>query len=177
MGPDHRLGSSLGPREVPNLRQKGTFGRFDMLAPIMLIDSSGGEATEPVLHVHLRGTDLLNNPMLNKGRAFTLEERQLLGLEGLLPSRVLTIEEQMELELEHLARKDDDLERYIGLASLQDRNETLFHRLLLDHPDELLPIVYTPVVGRACQEYSRIMRRPRGIWITPDGSPPMDHPR
>jgi malate dehydrogenase (oxaloacetate-decarboxylating) len=116
----------------------------------------------------LRGAGLLNNPLLNKGRAFTDDERDLLGLRGLVPAGVLTIEQQMALELERLGRKGDDLERYIALAALHDRNETLFHRLLMDHPEELLPIVYTPTVGEACQEFSRTMRRPRGVWITPD---------
>jgi malate dehydrogenase (oxaloacetate-decarboxylating) len=115
-----------------------------------------------------RGTALLNDPLLNKGQAFTAEERRLLGLEGLLPPGILTMAEQVSLERDRLSRKVDDLERYIGLAALQDRNEVLFYRLLRDYPDELFPIVYTPTVGQACREYSRTMRRPRGLWITPE---------
>jgi malic enzyme len=116
--------------------------------------------------IALAGPALLGSRLLTKDLAFGQDERDAFGLRGLLPDRVLTIEEQIELELEHLRRKDDALERYIGMAALQDRNATLFYRLLAEHLEEFLPIVYTPTVGRACEEFSHIIRRTRGVWIT-----------
>ncbi len=114
-----------------------------------------------------RGAHLLSQPMYNKGSAFTREERRAFALEGLLPYEVNTIEQQAERVYENLARKTDPLERYISLAALEDRNEHLFHYVLGEHLEEFLPIVYTPTVGRACQEFSHIFRRARGLWITP----------
>ncbi|MEX1335046.1 MAG: NAD-dependent malic enzyme [Candidatus Limnocylindrales bacterium] len=118
--------------------------------------------------IDLRGFKLLGARLFTKDLAFREEERDAFGLRGMLPDRVQTIEEQVQLEWEHVSRKEDALEKYIGLAALQDRNATLFYRLLADHLEELLPVVYTPTVGQACQQFSHILRRTRGIWITPD---------
>jgi malic enzyme len=121
----------------------------------------------PRLEVPYRGTRLLRHPMYTKGTAFNREERKAFGLEGLLPSAVSSMEQQERRLYANIARKTDPLEKYIGLAALQDRNEHLFYRVLVDHIEEFLPIVYTPTVGRACQEFSHIFRRARGLWITP----------
>jgi malate dehydrogenase (oxaloacetate-decarboxylating) len=120
-----------------------------------------------VVHVAERGQAVLMNGLVNRGTVFTEEQRSELGLHGLLPSRVCTDEEQVRRAYENIARKPDALERYIGLAALQDRNETLYYRVLSRHLPELMPVVYTPTVGLAAQRYSHIFRRGRGIWITP----------
>lgn len=110
--------------------------------------------------------DLLDTPLLNKGTAFTEEERTLFGLQGLLPPHVETLEEQVVRAYEAYQRKDDDLERHIYLRALQDTNEVLFYRLLLDHIEEMTPIIYTPTVALACQQFSHIYRRPRGLFVS-----------
>jgi malic enzyme len=115
-----------------------------------------------------RGAALLRNPLLNKGTAFTASEREALGLTGLLPAAVTTMDDQAERAYRNIERKTDPLERYIGMVALQDRNEHLFYRVLGDHLEELLPIVYTPTVGEACARFSHIFRRGRGLWITPE---------
>ncbi len=113
-----------------------------------------------------RGVALLHDPLLNKGAAFTKAERVALGLEGLLPPRVFTIEEQVSRVLENYRRKQDDLERFIHLGSLQDRNETLFYRVVMDNLEEFMPIIYTPTVGQACQLFGHVFRRSRGLYVS-----------
>jgi malate dehydrogenase (oxaloacetate-decarboxylating)(NADP+) len=112
------------------------------------------------------GQALLTHPLLNKGTAFTERERDALGLRGLLPPRVFTIEEQLLRVYGNYQRKPNDLEKYIFLAGLQNRNETLFYRLVQEHAEEMIPIIYTPTVGQACIEYGNIFRRPRGIYLS-----------
>jgi malic enzyme len=115
-----------------------------------------------------RGEQILRDPSQNKDAAFTHAERKKLGVEGLLPPAVLTIQQQMAMELEHIFQKSDPLEQYIGLVALLDRNEILFYRLMVENLERLTPIIYTPTVGRACQQYSHIYRRPRGLFLCPD---------
>src|SRR5678816_1764076 len=117
------------------------------------------------LQTPLSGHELLDLPLLNKGTAFTEAERRELGLTGLLPPGVSTPEVQRARIYGNYRQKTSNLERYIHLVSLQDRNETAFYRLLSEHLVEMMPIIYTPVVGEACQAYSRIYRRPRGCTL------------
>ncbi len=120
----------------------------------------------PTLQAMPYGMELLNHQGLNKGTAFTEDERNRLGLHGLLPPQVETLEEQLVRAYEAYQRKDDDLERHIYLRALQDANEVLFYRLLLDHVEEMVPMVYTPVVAQACEQFCHIYRRPRGMFIS-----------
>ena len=118
--------------------------------------------------VSKKGFELLRDPLLNKGSAFTEEERTAFGLHGLLPPRVSTLQQQAERSYAQIQRAGSPLARYGVLAALQDRNETLFYRVLTDYLAELMPVIYTPTVGSATQEFSRIYQRGRGLWITPD---------
>jgi len=113
-----------------------------------------------------RGTALLREPLLNKGTAFGAEERDTLGLRGLLPPRINTQADQVKRVLENFRRKPSDLEKYINLAALHDRNETLFYRVVVDNPDEMMPVIYTPTVGLACQQFGHIFQRPRGLFVS-----------
>src|SRR6201990_1015662 len=114
---------------------------------------------------HPTGYDLLRNPRLNKGTAFTEAERRAWGLEGLLPGAVLPIEMQVARRRDEIAKLDDDLQKYLVLSDLQARNETLFYAVLMSDPATYMPIVYTPTVGEACQKFGHIFRQPRGIYL------------
>ena len=118
------------------------------------------------LHAIPRGMELLTDPVLNKGSAFTQEEREALGLLGLLPPRPFTQADQVRRNIENLRKRSSDLDRYIDLMDLMGRNLTLFYRLLIDHLEELMPVVYTPTVGQACLKFGVIFRRPQGIFLT-----------
>ncbi len=126
------------------------------------------ERTHAVPPVFPRGVHLLHDPVRNKGTAFTEAEREQLGLRGLLPPRPMTQDLQVQRVMENLARQPNDLARYIELVSLQDRNETLFYRVVMDHLGAVMPIIYTPTVGQACQTYGHIFRRPRGLYVSAD---------
>jgi malate dehydrogenase (oxaloacetate-decarboxylating) len=122
--------------------------------------------SKPLFPGSLRGPIVLDNPGLNKGTAFSEGERRELGLLGLLPFHSSTIDEQLARAYGNYKSKESDLERYVFLTALQDRNETLFYRLVLEHITEMMPIIYTPTVGLGCQKYSHLFRRPRGLYIS-----------
>src|SRR6202171_2788967 len=122
-------------------------------------------ATHSTAHNSPCGMTLLRDPLLNKGTAFTEQERDALGLRGLLPAHELSLEEQAERVLTNLRSLPDDLQKYIVLNALHDRNEALFFRVVCDNIDEIQPLIYTPTVGLACQRFGHIFQRPRGIFI------------
>ncbi|MDP1456596.1 oxaloacetate-decarboxylating malate dehydrogenase [Bacillus wiedmannii] len=123
-------------------------------------------ASNGSLETTLRGVEVLSTPLLNKGVAFTQEEREELGLKGLLPPAVLTLEEQARRAYEQFCSQPDDLLKNVYLTALHDRNEVLFYRILTNHLHEMLPIVYTPTVGVAIQRYSHEYRKPRGVYLS-----------
>ncbi|PFL22119.1 NAD-dependent malic enzyme [Bacillus cereus] len=123
-------------------------------------------ASNGALETTLRGAEVLSTPLLNKGVAFTQEEREELGLKGLLPPAVLTLEEQARRAYEQFSSQPDDLLKNVYLTALHDRNEVLFYRILTEHLREMLPIVYTPTVGVAIQRYSHEYRKPRGVYLS-----------
>jgi malic enzyme len=134
-------------------------------------DAASGEEW---LEVPIKGELLNDFPMFNKGTGFTQEERDELGLTGVMPPRVVSMELQAERVLLNYRRQGTDIDRYLSLMALLDRNETLFYRVLIDHLEELLPIVYTPTVGLACQQFGRIYRRTRGIYLRPEDTSRVD---
>ncbi len=119
--------------------------------------------TPPELHL---GVKILHDPVRNKGTAFTDAERDALKLRGLLPPRVHAMAEQELRVLGNIRAKPTDLERYLYLLALQDRNENLFYRVIMNHIEEMMPIIYTPTVGKACQEFQHIYRKPRGFYVS-----------
>jgi malate dehydrogenase (oxaloacetate-decarboxylating) len=134
--------------------------------PYELVQSPAGT----VARVRIRGSSVLSSPLLNRGTAFTAEERQALGLTGLLPNGVSTMEQQLRRTYAQFGRQADDLGKNVYLANLRDRNEVLFYRLLTEHLEEMLPIVYTPTIGQAIERFSHEFRRPRGVYLS------VDHP-
>ncbi len=133
-----------------------------MSSPKIAINRNGTRYAAAGLTGHL----LLDHPLLNEGSAFPEDERRQRQLLGLLPYHCSTVAEQLTRVYENYKRKDSDLERYIFLNSLQDRNETLFYRLLREHITEMMPIIYTPTVGDGCRRYSHVFRRPRGVYVS-----------
>jgi len=134
--------------------------------PYQLIPSADGV----VARINLRGSAVLGSPTINRGTAFTLEEREALGLTGLLPTGVSTLESQLRRVYAQYLEQANDLRKWVYLANLRDRNEVLFYRLLTEHIPEMLPVVYTPTVGLAIERFSQEFRRTRGIYLS------VDHP-
>src|SRR4051794_34674655 len=132
----------------------------------MTFEQGYGTLKSPYVETDRSGYDLLNSPLLNKGTAFTDEERDTFDLHGLLPPMVSTLEEQAARRLQAMRQLPNDFERYVFLRGLQDTNEVLFYALLVRHLEEMLPIVYTPTVGLGCQHFSQAFRKPRGLFLS-----------
>jgi len=126
----------------------------------------GAAADGYPLRIRARGWSVLSNPMLNRGTAFTPDQRRALGLQGLLPSGVMGLEGQLRRVYAQYRRQPDDLSKNVFLGNMRDRNEVLFYRLLTEHLEEMLPIVYTPTVGEAIERYSHEYRRPHGVYLS-----------
>jgi malate dehydrogenase (oxaloacetate-decarboxylating)(NADP+) len=120
------------------------------------------------IQISARGADILQDPLYNKGTAFKTGERDRLRLRGLVPNRILNIHKQKERFLKTLRDLDSNISKNLLLEDLHDRNETLYHRILVDHLEEMAPLIYTPTVGQACQEYAARFRRPRGMYFSED---------
>lgn len=118
------------------------------------------------LQISARGSDILTNPLYSKGTAFKKGERDRLRLRGLLPHRVMNIHKQIDRFLKSLRDTESNIRKNVMLEDLHDRNETLYHRILVDHMEEMAPLIYTPTVGQACQEYGVRFRRPRGMYFS-----------
>ena len=125
------------------------------------------DSSNPI-RVAKRGYDLIRDPLLNKGTGFSRKERAALGLNGLLPHEQNTMEQQARRIYNAIRAIERPLDKYVSLSTLQDRNEQLFYRVLMDHIEEFMPVIYTPTVGLATQNFSHVYRRGRGVWITPD---------
>jgi malate dehydrogenase (oxaloacetate-decarboxylating) len=132
----------------------------------MSIEHGHPSSDAPFVEIDLLDYNLLNNPLLNKGTAFTEQERDTFDLHGLLPPNIATLDEQVSRRLQAFRQLPNDFERYVFLRGLQDTNEVLFYALLVRNLEEMLPIVYTPTVGLGCQQFSRIFRRPRGLFLS-----------
>jgi malate dehydrogenase (oxaloacetate-decarboxylating)(NADP+) len=148
--------ASLAPWNVPEeIPSEGEWAgcRRNFMAPI---------------HIGAKGVEILTNPLFNKGTAFKSGERDRLRIRGLLPAKIFNIALQKERFLIHLRSLESNIRKNILLEDLHDRNETLYHRVLVDHMEEMAPLIYTPTVGQACQEYGQRFRRPRGMYFTED---------
>ncbi|GFR43161.1 hypothetical protein Agub_g4210, partial [Astrephomene gubernaculifera] len=156
-----------GPLLVATMEDLISAGRYITGSSLSDDDDKAGRPTTPWVRQVISGVDLMRHPKYNKGLAFSDSERDRLYLRGLLPPAVLSQEVQLERTLLNIRSKESDLDKSTYLQGLQERNERLFHRVLLEALEELLPVVYTPTVRLACQKYGLMFKSlPRGLFIT-----------